>query len=315
MNRTSKEIIFKLSDYTGLSSPKLWPAELSPRILNYHHVLPSQEIERNSLLYGYTHSLVSFESQMCFIQEKIGTSLSFDQEKHVVVTFDDCSRSVYKHALPVLRRYGIKAYFFLVETSIDQILDIDKYFAWLSWLPKEKFLIRGTEYDFGEHANRLKAHHALWKELINGTSINKLLDDMNHIYSFELLESKFLKSNDRLRVVSQEMVDEIKSEGHFVGFHSRTHPVFSSLTKSQAIEEASPRNNDLYNCQVMAIPFGTRETYSLETIDILKSSGYDVILLNENIKHQSQLKGRINLPDTSNISEIKLNLSRYLLRK
>ena len=90
-------------------------------------------MSRNKLLVIYYHEIVEngqgysyqklekemFEQQMRYLKEQGYQTLFFRDldkplpEKAIIVSFDDGFRSVYENAIPIMKRYGIKANIYL----------------------------------------------------------------------------------------------------------------------------------------------------------------------------------------------------------
>ena len=77
------------------------------------------------------------------LKEFYGDRFSYDHDKAVIIAFDDGLASNYKTALPILRRYGLKAVFFIIAGKVGQ-LDM------MSWSQIRKLVDSGME--IGSHS-------------------------------------------------------------------------------------------------------------------------------------------------------------------
>jgi peptidoglycan/xylan/chitin deacetylase (PgdA/CDA1 family) len=278
-------------------------------ILNYHHIIPDEEIE-NNLLFGYAHSKSAFHIQMGYLSSIASSALTFDAPKAFVVTFDDCSMSTFKHALPILDEFGIKAHFFIVEDMIGRSLWIDDYFLWISYVPFGTYTICDKTISIKSHTDRMIAHHSLWKMISDGTHPDLILDAMRVEYTLPI--NLILRLTDRMNTIGKEQIDWLKSNGHKIGFHSRTHALLSSIQKEVLSFECKPKDPTLFSERVFAIPFGWPEAYNERVINELKQNNYEAILLNHALPPSKGLFGRLNLPDTNHKSEIHWVIRQHL---
>lgn len=280
-------------------------------ILNYHHIV-QDHTPMHSLLYGYSHRQASFESQLTWLKKHLQQSTDFSAKESFVVTFDDCSMSTYKLALPLLHKYGIKAYFFVVESDLGNILWIDKYFAWLSYVPNGSYKINEYSFEISDFESRMQTHYILWKMMPHECSIDQMLLRMDELYDFDRLFTSMSDHKDRLHTIRVNEINMLKNEGHFVGFHSQKHQQLSALTSKKLVLECSPRNREHYNCNTMAIPFGGPSDYTEDVLLEIKNQGFEHILLNHPSHEQDNVFGRLNLPDTTSKHEIRYRVSQYL---
>lgn len=111
--------------------------KLNPKIpiLMYH------EISSNLYVSSLAHQMTPmydipapmFERQICMLSEKGYKSLLFEDvqnikedRKYVIITFDDGLKGNYRFALPVLKKYGFKAVFFINVGAIDS----ERFMSW-----------------------------------------------------------------------------------------------------------------------------------------------------------------------------------------
>jgi len=304
-----KELFFRT--HASITPFKRFPENDSAIILNYHHIIPDKS-ERNSLLYGYSHRITSFEAQLSWLQSKFQKSIDFSSHGSFVITFDDCSMSTFNHALPILEKYNVKAYFFVVEDDLGDILWIDKYFAWLSYVPRGIYIVNDLECSISDFDSRMNAHHKFWSVLDHGYSSAELLKDLDMAYSMNTIITSNLQHADRLYTIGQNEVNILKDLGHLIGFHSRSHQKLSTLPKDTLVTECTPLKNEYYNCDCIAVPFGTPDDYNSAVLETLREEGFGKILLNHPYRQKNQVYGRLNLPDSTSTSEIQYIVKHYI---
>lgn len=93
----------------------------------YHEVSQAQKIERTSyeMTPFYDIPVELFEKQMRKLVEDGYQSLLFEDvhkleasKKYVIITFDDGLKGNYQYGLPILKKYGLRATFFVCVDSI-----------------------------------------------------------------------------------------------------------------------------------------------------------------------------------------------------
>src|SRR5579875_2598654 len=143
----------------SIDAPIIMPAHIQPRqvhvpILMYHRVGPFPQRSGWDSTYGYeieyglTVSPAEFRAQMAYLAGHGYRAISFPRlfdallyglplpKKSVVLTFDDGRQSPYFYALPVLRRYGFNATFFICAGFAGQTnetpshLNVQHYLSW-----------------------------------------------------------------------------------------------------------------------------------------------------------------------------------------
>ncbi|MDA7836641.1 polysaccharide deacetylase family protein [Salibacteraceae bacterium] len=283
----------------------------SALILNYHHIVPDSVMERN-LLYGYNHTTSSFESQIEWMSARFKNSLEFEDKNSFVITFDDCSIHTIDQALPILTKFKVQAYFFVVEDRIGKSIWIDDYFFWLSYVPNGSYKLFNRSYNIKNQKSRLEIHQEIWKEYQHAPNHQFILSELDTQYSLSKLKSTHSTHCKRLVTLSRDDIFNLKKLGHLVGFHSQTHDQLSKLNEAGLSKECQYSNSDLFNCSAFAIPFGSENDYNDSAISSIKNLGYKSILLNHAKKAQDNVYGRLNLPDSTDKLEIEFKTKEYI---
>lgn len=280
-------------------------------ILNYHHIVPDEVCDSN-LLYGYSHKLSSFRAQMEWLSDRFQNSTLFGDKNSFVVTFDDCSVHTFEQALPVLEEFGLKAYFFVVERDLGKPLWVDQYFFWLSYVPAGTYNILGRNFNIADNKSRLRTHLELWTRYEREVNSTEMLKALENAYSFKEFSALISTHHKRLTTIGTEHIASLKSQGHFVGFHSRSHERLSILGTDKLQRECSIQDVSLFNCETFAIPYGSPDDYNDQVLNQIYANGFEQILLNHPAKPCGGIFGRINLPDTGNVHAIEFHTRRYL---
>lgn len=307
-----KHLFYSIFFFTGITPLFYYLNRHAQRILNYHHILPGEQI-KNNLLSGYSHSIDSFEKQLQIISNKFRITTKVGISGTVVITFDDGALNNIKYALPVLEKFNIKSYFFVVASQINNrdMLWIDKWFLWLSEVPEGSYQILGNAITIKSDQERIDMHRKLWNYLKEDYSEKDvILESMQAAYSFEHFANFIREHKDRLCSMTEDDLEKLKKKGHFIGFHSSNHDLLNLLpenTLRKQLEEV--KTNTHYNTMAFAIPFGTDDTFDENVISILLQKGFSPLFLNQQEAEGENVYGRMNLPDTGNRYEIHAHLS------
>ena len=151
-------------------------------VLSYHSI--SNDNSNISL------DLKSFEKQMSFLRNRGYNSINFDeikndQEKKIIITFDDGYKDNLINALPILKKYNFKATCFLITKFIGKNNDWDSskkdYF-------KKELLNNNDISEWISNGMRIGSHSHNHKILTNLT-LNLIEEDLDISKNF--LENKF----------------------------------------------------------------------------------------------------------------------------
>ena len=154
-------------------------------ILMYHNVC---ENENNS--FELNISVSKLESQLCYLVEKGYTSFHLSElekktsipEKSIVITFDDVTENQLFYALPLLKKYNIKATFFIPFSFIG------KSDLWNDGAEKIMTIeqLKSLDSEIIE-----LGHHSYFHRKYSTLSVEEIQDDFNK--SFELITKNDLK--------------------------------------------------------------------------------------------------------------------------
>lgn len=197
----------------------------------------------------------------------------------VIITFDDGYADNYYQALPLLRRYGIPATFFIAAGYIGESREF-----W--WDELEKIVFQSATLSgilaFLEHFHleSQRSRSALYFKLY------KYLQPMAHQTRRRLLNrllqwtGQSATARDSHRVMTcNEICALARNNLVQIGAHTVTHPKLAS--QPPAIQKAEVRQSktileDIVNRPVTSFsyPYGGREHYSQKTVHLVREAGF-----------------------------------------
>lgn len=217
------------------------------------------------------------------------------QKDDICITFDDGLKSQFDIALPVLDRYGIKAFWFIFSSVFDGGIDRNEVyncFATTVFTSFDEFVEEFFEFypvhesdlldgGYGLYANTLSEMCPFYSEndLRFRFARNKLLlrRDFEKIMD-SMIEAKGLKVSKIAEGLwlNNEHLYSLHQNGHCIGLHSYSHPFVMADLLREEQEEQYLRNyqhishvtGDIVEC--MSHPLNS---YTQDTIDILSGMG------------------------------------------
>ncbi|MBM4035208.1 MAG: polysaccharide deacetylase family protein [Planctomycetes bacterium] len=281
--------------HSGLLSAwlRVRPGRRWPWILCYHHIEPAAfESHLRCLVRRYR--VVTLDASLAALPSVGGASVprvfsSFSRGTEppptgtepppappnaVAITFDDGYQQVYTELYPLLVKYEAPATVFVPTTPVDtgQPLWFNRVKAFINSTPTRSVRLGGREFQLGpgreaayveamKHLNAvgIAERDALVAELLAGAEPPA-----------ELMARYRPLAWDQLRAMKGLVT---------VGGHTRTHPWLSRLARAEAEDEilgSKARIEEMLGTPVrhFAYPFGSPESFTEETIEILKAGGF-----------------------------------------
>jgi peptidoglycan/xylan/chitin deacetylase (PgdA/CDA1 family) len=242
-----------------------------PKILTYHRIYtPNNKYSFN--LGAVSATPEAFEAQIAYIKQHRNIISCSDllnaiktnsklPSRSTMITFDDGYVDNYSVALPILKKYGVKAIFFITTGYIDQSIR--------SWSDDLAYIINHTDKKFFifEQKNKLL-------KLESQKNKDKAIKLMNHYCKFEISDnpSKLIKELahhleiklPRIRLfMNWSEVKELHNTGMTIASHTATHPNLTQISEDSVNTEVQESFNvitkKIGNCpQIFAYPYGER---------------------------------------------------------
>ena len=215
------------------------------------------------------------------------------EEKDLCITFDDGLQSQINVALPVLKRYKLKAFWFVFSSVFEGHVnknEVYNYFAtsefesfdlfvdnFLSRLSLPNMLFSGKQYL--EYFSKIKSKHSFYTE--NDLKFRFI---RNYFLSKDQFENEvdqmILEKGKNIREIADKIwmkdkeLHRLHSEGHTIGLHSYNHPyVLSELSKDEQKNEYCENLRHVTSVIKNSVTSMSHplNSYGPETLDILHS--------------------------------------------
>jgi len=258
-------------------------------VINYHRIGDALDDPYDPGVFEATAE--EFDAQMASLKKSYAlTELAEVQElaekperlRHALalVTFDDGYRDNYEVAFPILRAHGIRAAFFLATAFVGA--------RRLPWWDQVGYMVRRTE----ERVLRVRHPREVSIDLAE-TTVPEAIETLLRLY-------KRPETTDPARLISE--VEEacrvtrpvaspeqlfmtwddargLLAGGMDIGSHTHSHEIMSRLSREQQLEECRVsreilRRNLSRDVDALAVPVGSRCSFSAMTEECLRESGY-----------------------------------------
>lgn len=220
-----------------------------------------------------------------FVERKEKKSLP---HRSVVITFDDGYRDNYQQGWQILDTYRTPATIFVTTGAIGRPCE----FWWdeLEWimfsspeLPSELTLnIQGREKRWSFATQELQTR-SFWSihesiRVLPNLEREKALGELSSWAGLQ----RFGRSQ-HIAMTQEELHQIAQSELIEIGAHTRTHPILSTLNKEDQSDEIMRGKNELEGMtgkpiKTFSFPYGKPEDYSLDTLEIVRSAGFQTAL-------------------------------------
>jgi len=247
---------------------RLRPGRRRPWILNYHHIAPEAFESHVRCLVRRFH-VVTLDACCEFVAGRAPLP-----PNSVVLTFDDGYAQLHDELFPILQRHAAPATVFVPTTPVDegQPLWFNRVKTFIRTAEAGSVWLGGRELTLG--GDREAAYVAAMR-LLNAQPV-AVRDQMVR----ELLDGAELPP-ERMRRYQPLSWDQMRAMQGLVTFggHTRTHPWLSRLSRAEAEDEilgSKARLEAMLGAPVrhFAYPFGSRDSFAAETVEILRAGGF-----------------------------------------
>jgi len=287
IERLLKCLLAACSYYTGLTGILLLRQlrkSSAAMILGYHGVMdgPPTPISRG-------HSLANLEELLLFLNRRLPAvplseivspmSRNESPPAAFTLTFDDGLVNNVTLAIPLLRKLGIPATFFVPSGLVGSQQDL--------WITALTEMIRTWPGD------RLPAEPGFWPALplrdaqerraalfqVKQSLKRREGDREKVLARMQQASGAILRPPEQDRVVGESLLRQMTQPGFAVGAHSRNHPILSGQEASRAREEIGGSRRDLESlvaCEVLdfAYPNGRFADFNDTTRQLVAEAGF-----------------------------------------
>jgi peptidoglycan/xylan/chitin deacetylase (PgdA/CDA1 family) len=254
-------------------------------ILAYHRIVRAPgEVAFDSGVYSATES--AFDAQVQFLArhfEVVGPEALESEPgtpgRKVVLTFDDGYRDNYELALPILRRHGVPAAFFLATGFLDR--PAVPWWDELAWIAKTSpkpsidagdWLVRDLPLT-GDRRHAIAELARVYKSLPTDVA-----EDFVEHCAEAAGTGRCDPGLAREMWMTWQMAAELRDAGMTVGGHTETHPILARSDpdrQRREIEGCAARLRDELDVKMrfFAYPVGLRASFDEVTKRILADSG------------------------------------------
>lgn len=159
------------------------------------------------------------------------------KRKYATIMFDDGYKDNIEYAAPVLSKYNCKASFYVVTDCIDQNIPTWTYLLENSFLHTSKTQIN-LDFDFLPQELRIQSLATRQERLNYVKKLKPFLKKLSH-ENRELVLQRIFQTFDDVEIPAIMMnwreVQELKSAGHYIGSHTKTHGMLGTMTDEAAI--------------------------------------------------------------------------------
>jgi peptidoglycan/xylan/chitin deacetylase (PgdA/CDA1 family) len=213
--------------------------------LNYHRIGAAGDTPYDRGLWSATPE--TFDAQVGWLKsharvigpDELPAALARRAGRHVLITFDDGYRDNYTEALPVLRRHGVPATFFIATGFIDRPrLPWWDEIAWMvrtsrksavelpAWLPAP------VVFDEPDRERALRALLRVYKDRPAASTGNYL-----DVVGAATGTGRHDQAGAADLWMTWDMIRELRAAGMAVGGHTVSHPVLARLSRDGQREE------------------------------------------------------------------------------
>jgi peptidoglycan/xylan/chitin deacetylase (PgdA/CDA1 family) len=207
-------------------------------------------------------------------------AFSKKSNQYVTISFDDGYKDNIDFAAPILKKNNCPASFYIVTNSIDTNTP--------TWTYLVDFIISNTkkekiEFPFSEVPEQMKIIHLQsGKNLFQSVKkIKPWLKTLSNLQRTGMINQILSQCNDVVLPTGQMMswsdINQLKSDGYYIGSHSHTHPMLASLESEAEIKNeldiSSKRISDETGTAPVTISYPVG-SYDERVVRLAKESGY-----------------------------------------
>jgi peptidoglycan/xylan/chitin deacetylase (PgdA/CDA1 family) len=244
----------------------------------YHSELDPRAFDAQMDFLRRTYRIVTLD-QLCHELAEAAPE-SADGKQAIAITFDDGYQDVYRHALPILRKYGLPATVYLTASAIEtgQVPWYDRIFA-LAMLSRSRNLdfdgVVPRRFPLSSKASRLHAAAEIIRAIRRGYTNQERITACSELERACDLPRAILEGH----MLNWDQIREMQQCGICAGAHTMSHPAVGRLSASECRDELLQSKRLLEDklqrpVEHFAFPFGLPSDLSPETCAVVPDFGY-----------------------------------------
>jgi peptidoglycan/xylan/chitin deacetylase (PgdA/CDA1 family) len=289
MKQKLLNVVAFISFYLGVINFFYWLNRKSKRVLTFHNVLP--DALWNPIANGVSNKESDFRRIILEIRRKFRFSNDVLDPRTITLTFDDGYLNQYEIAGAILEEFKIPAILFVSGDIINakhanQALVVDQLLHWGGFapntLPYSQFWSNWLRPKFASDSQ---------------TKGRSVLEDVNLTYSLEKIFRGLSPEYLRLRMtgITESQLNDLRSRGWLIGWHTKSHFPLSSLTDEEVRNEVMPPSE--FIGIPFSYPYGELKSVDERVVEIVKQCGYPYAF--SNVINGGGLSGKFFLPRMS----------------
>lgn len=314
--------VARISKVTGFTRLCYFFNRNRKRVIAYHNIIPDKFID-DSLHLSHSMRESSFNAQLEVMRRRFKVSTDIEDVKAITLTFDDGYLNQYEIASKAMDRYNMKGYFFCVEDLISKgnpiLMDMLQY--WISYVEEGTYKLEELKItlELSDKESRRLQWNKISELLNSGVSNEKIAEEFEKAYSFKAIKGpneKFLKL--RFAAIPKSSLKVMKERGHYIGAHSAFHRRLSLMNEEnlkEDIEICKKETGTIFNTNVFAYPYGSKEDISPTVIEFIEEAGFTEAFAYSNgplkgeFQYSKYFMPRMFLGDTTDKDLIDFTLS------
>ncbi len=294
-----KRWLFMALDVLGIPELTLRFAPNRATIVLYHGVAPPREGDG---IFNYRKKFIApeaFERQLSWLKRRY-TILPLAKlvdglagrgalpMRSLAITFDDGYENFYTHAFPILRKYKIPATVFIATDLVypGRALWVDRLEYAIGHSHTDAIRVScgaiHTKFPLQTYAEQCRAD-AIIRDLIKRLPAAAGREVLESVVAQTGADLDAAFADSPYRGLTEDQIREMQPVGISIGTHTRSHPILSRLTPSEAKSEITgslrllrQRIGGVLN--TFAYPNGQPDDFTSDTVAILRQNGFRAAL-------------------------------------
>ncbi|MGI8892284.1 MAG: polysaccharide deacetylase family protein [Bacteroidia bacterium] len=270
----------------------------------FHRVHPERDYLWDPMdvqLFEKCIKYISSKFNVVQLEDILQNEMMHSTKSKATIVFDDGYKDNIEYAIPILDKYKVKASFYVVTDCIDKNIPTWTYILDYAFQKTKKSNIE-ISFSFLPPELHIKELKTKQSRIEYVRKLKPVLKKLKHSQRIQILSSIENSFDDV--VLPDIMMDwndlrEIKSAGHYIGSHTKTHSMLGTMDdeeeiKSELLDSAYKIKEQLnYFPKSISFPVGS---YNNTTIKISRQVGYELGLAVNQIPYNTKTHNEFEIP-------------------